>query len=488
MDAEQQLIDDILDFEHDPLGFVNYAFPWSEPEFELDDVEGARDWQNKTLHALGEHLQDPETRHQPFQYAVASGHGIGKSAFIGMLLNWAMSTCEDCKCVITSNTETQLRTKSMPEISKWFRLAINAHWWNAEATAIHTVDKGHKKTWRADAVPWSERNTEAFAGLHNKKKRIVLIFDEASAIHDKIWEVAEGALTDEETEIIWIAFGNPTRATGRFKDCFSKYKHRWINRQIDSRDVEGTNKEQLQKWVDDYGEDSDFVKVRVRGMFPNLSFKQLISVADVDHAYSLELKPEQYNFAPKILTVDPSWEGDDEFVIGMRQGLKFEILRVMEKNDNDMEMASLIAALEQEHGVLSENVFIDAGYGTGIVSAGKTMGKKWKLVWFGGKAIDPGCANKRSEMWRDCRDWIKAGGSIPKDPTLHMELTSPETVPQKNGKLLLESKVDMKKRGVPSPNRADALVLSFAYQPKQPPKEHKDYQQPYIPGGAGWMG
>ena len=70
-------------------------------------------------------------------------------------------------------------------------------------------------------VPWSERNTEAFAGLHNKGKRILLIFDEASAIPDVIWEVSEGALTDEGTQIIWCVFGNPTRNTGRFKGCFT---------------------------------------------------------------------------------------------------------------------------------------------------------------------------------------------------------------------------------------------------------------------------
>ena len=86
-----------------------------------------------------------------------------------------------------------------------------------------------------------------------RRKRIIVVFDEASNIADLVWEVAEGALTDEDTEIIWVAFGNPTRNTGRFRECFRKYKHRWKTAQIDSRTVEGTNKQQLQKWVDDYG-------------------------------------------------------------------------------------------------------------------------------------------------------------------------------------------------------------------------------------------
>jgi len=409
------------------------------------------------------------------------------SAEIGMLLNWGMSTCEDCKVVITSNTETQLRTKTMPEVAKWFRLAINSHWWKPTATSIFTVHKKHEKAWRADAVTWSENNTEAFAGLHNKKKRIILVFDEASAISDKVWEVAEGALTDEETEIIWIAFGNPTRNTGRFKECFGKFKHRWHKMQIDSREVEGTNKEQIQKWIDDYGVDSDFVKVRVRGIFPSASFKQFISLEDVDHAYGLELKPEQYNFAPKILTVDPAWEGDDEFVIGLRQGLKFEILRTITKNDNDVQMASLIASIEDEKKV--DAVFIDAGYGTGIVSAGKTMGRKdWMLVWFSGKSNDQGCLNKRAEMWKSMRDWLKDGGSIPKDPQLHQELISPETVPRLDGKIQIESKKDMKSRGEVSPNRADALALSFAYPVGKKRSAQSQTKMHSSLGTQGWMG
>lgn len=485
-DAESQLIDDIASFEHDPLGFANYAFPWREPG-DLATVDGPRVWQGELLAMIGEHLQNPETRHQPFLFAGASGHGIGKSSEIGMILNWGMSTCDDCKVVITSNTETQLRTKTMPEVLKWFRLAINSHWWKRASLSISTVDKDHEKSWRVDAVAWSVNNTEAFAGLHNEKKRIILIFDEASAIADKVWEVAEGALTDEKTEIIWIVFGNPTRNTGRFKECFGKFRHRWKTKQIDSRTVEGTNKVQIDKWIQDYGEDSDFVKVRVRGLFPSASFKQFISLEDVDHAYGLELRPDQYNFAPKVLTVDPAWEGDDEFVIGIRQGLHFRILRTIPKNDNDIEMATLIATIEDEES--ADAVFIDAGYGTGIFSAGKVMKRKWQLVWFGGAATDKGCLNKRSEMWKAGRDWLKEGGAIPKDAVLHQDLIGPETIARMDGKIQLESKKDMKSRGLPSPGRADSLMLSFAYPVTAKTKEKKKKTTLVVgQSGKNWMG
>src|SRR5437016_258800 len=118
---------------HDPLGFVRYAYPWRERE--LADSGGPREWQQKILEAIAVHLQEEKTRHEPLRVAVASGHGIGKSALIAMVTNWAQSTCEDCKIIATANTATQLATKTVPEVHKWFRLGINVHWWEIKATS-----------------------------------------------------------------------------------------------------------------------------------------------------------------------------------------------------------------------------------------------------------------------------------------------------------------------------------------------------------------
>jgi hypothetical protein len=455
------LVADIAGFTHDPLGFVLYAFPWGQPG-ELKDEAGPRAWQAETLREIGAKLRAGTlTPEDAIQLAVASGHGIGKSALVSWLILWALATCEDTRGVVTANTDTQLRTKTWPELAKWHRLSIIRHWFDFTATALSSTAPGHDKTWRIDAVPWSENNTEAFAGLHNVGKRLILIFDEASAIADKIWEVAEGALTDANTEIIWACFGNPTRNTGRFKDCFGRLKHRWLVRQIDSRTVEGTNKALLDKQVEDYGEDSDFVKARIRGIFPSASLRQFISQTDIDAAYGKHLPPSQYNYAAKILTCDPAFEGDDELVIGLRQGLAFRILRTIPKNDNDVVIANLLANLEDEHE--ADAVFVDAGYGTGIVSVGRTMGRDWMLVWFAGQSSDIGCANKRAEMWKLTRDWLKEGGAIPPDPVLAADLAGPELIARLDGKFQLESKKDMKKRGLPSPGRGDALALSFAF-------------------------
>lgn len=484
-DAEQELLEEIVKFDKDPVGFAKFIYPWGEGD--LETSKGQRAWQREVGEDIRNHLSDKKTRFTPLLIAVASGHGIGKSADIAQIVHWAMSTCEDTKVVVTANTETQLRTKTWPEISKWFRLGINSHWFNVTATAVAIIQKSHERSWRADAITWSINNTEAFAGLHNKGKRIVVIFDEASSIADKVWEVTEGALTDEDTEIIWIAYGNPTRNNGRFRDCFARFKHRWKCRQIDSREVEGTNKAQIEKWIDDYGIDSDFVKVRVRGIFPTTSFKQFISTEDVDRAYGKTLELKSYDWAPKIITLDPAWEGDDELVIGIRQGLSFRILKILPKNDNDVFIANILADFEDEED--ADAVFIDGGYGTGIVSVGRTLKRNWLLVWFSEKSADEGCLNKRSEMWKQMRDWLKEGGAIPNDPILRDEIIAPETVPRLDGKLQLESKKDMKSRGVPSPNRADALALSFAHSVSAKNIRKKKRELTYGSGTpSGWMG
>ena len=280
--TETTLISDIAGFAHDPLSFVRYAFPWGEAGTPLAGSVGPDQWQCAVLSEIGAALRGEAETPAPsdapadgddvedavgraIRLAVASGHGIGKSALVAWLLLWAMATHEETRGVVTANTDSQLRTKTWAELAKWHRLCLCRDWFTLSATALFAAQKRHQKTWRIDMVPWSERNTEAFAGLHNQGKRIIVIFDEASAIPDKIWETTEGALTDADTEILWCAFGNPTRNQGRFRDCFQRFRHRWRHRQVDSRTVKLTNKKQLQQWVDDYGEDSDFVRVRVKG-------------------------------------------------------------------------------------------------------------------------------------------------------------------------------------------------------------------------------
>lgn len=461
MEKHDELFEALGALTHDPLAFVYFAYPWGEPGTPLEDMEGPDEWQIQILKDIGEQLKKGKDLQTAIQEAVASGHGIGKSALISWLIHFAISTHENTRGVVTANTEGQLRTKTWPELSKWHNMFIAKDLFTYTATAIFSSDKDYEKTWRIDAIPWSKNSPESFAGLHNQGNRILVLFDEASAIDDVIWEVTEGALTDANTEIIWCAFGNPTRNSGRFRECFRKYRKFWNTYQIDSRTVKISNKAKIEEWLEAYGEDSDFFKVRVRGVFPSASDLQFISTEIADKAQKQVYKPGQFEHLPVIIGVDPAWTGSDSLEIVMRQGYYMKPLASIPKNDDDWRMAQLIAQFEDEYK--ADAVFIDMGYGTGIYSIGKQLGRKWRLIEFGGKAPNDMYLNMRAYMWGEMKDWLKEGGSIPpNDQALYDDIVGPEAIIDKNGRIQLESKKDMKDRGLPSPNKGDALALTFA--------------------------
>lgn len=461
--VDSSLVQAVATYHHDPLGFVLFAFPWGEGE--LIGYQAPRQWQADILTLIGERLMAGATTQEAIQIAVASGHGIGKSALVAWLILWSMSTAPNTRGVVTANTESQLTTKTWAELAKWFRLCVTAPWFHLTATAMFSRDDGNAKTWRIDAIPWSESRPESFAGLHNKGNRILVIFDEASAISDTIWQVTEGALTDEGTEIIWAAFGNPTRNTGRFHEAFHRLRHRWACRQIDSRTVPGTNKAQLSKWVKDYGEDSDFVRVRVRGQFPRASITQFIASDLVEEAISRKADAGHYD--PLILGVDVARFGDDSSVIVPRRGLDAHRIPWRQFRGLDtMQLAAQVALAITE--LRPDAVFVDeTGVGAGVIDRLRQLGHSRVYGVNNGSKPDGGleqevCVNKGAECWCRGRAWLKAGGSIPDDQELRDDLTGREYGYNAKNEIVLESKEDMKRRGLASPDKADGLFLTFA--------------------------
>ncbi len=467
IDLEQQLVEDILSFAHDPLGYVWYAFPWGEEGTELANKKGPRPWQIDVLDSIGKKLRaGAKDLGEVIHEAVASGHGIGKSALVSWIIKWAVDTHVDTRGVVTANTETQLRTKTWPEVAKWNRLSITSHWFRLTATALISTDPEHEKNWRVDAVPWSESNTEAFAGLHNEGKRLLLIFDEASAIADLVWEVAEGALTDEATEIIWAAFGNPTKNTGRFKQCFTRYKHRWTHRQIDSRTVEGTNKAQIAKWEADYGEDSDFFRIRVRGVFPRASDLQLIPGDWVTEAMRREAV---YGMDDALICgIDIARGGIDNNVIRFRRGMDARSIKPIKipgsETRNTTVFIAKVCTLVHEHK--PDAVFVDStGVGGPVADQLRRLmpGVPIIDVNFASAAPDRHYANMRTYIWWKMREALRAGLAIENDPDLDTELTSPEYDHNASDQIFLEKKKDIKKRLGISPDDGDALALTFTF-------------------------
>jgi len=479
-DLEQQLVEKIASFYNDPLGCILFIFPWGEKGSPLEN-KSLRPWQIEWLDELGTALRGGKSLTQAIQAALqklytadvvqistASGHGVGKSALVAMVIYWAMSTCDDCKGVVTANTENQLRTKTWPELAKWHRMAINKHWFKHTATAFFSVDVEHERTWRIDMIPWSEENTEAFAGLHNEGKRIILIFDEASAIPDKIWEVSEGALTDESTEIIWAVFGNPTRNSGRFFDCFGRLAHRWRPRRVDSRTVPGTNKKQIQRWLEDYGEDSDFFRVRVRGLHPRASDLQFIPGDWVSLAQ--QRLPYTTIYDPLIMAVDIARGGADNNVIQFRRGFDARsIPRIVIPGSETRDTSPFVAkitdlALTQDRTMRPDAVFVDGtGVGGPLIDRLRTLGVPVQEIQGKWKANDSKYGNFRTEMFAKLREALKLGLCIDMDPSLERDLVSLEYDHNNRDQLVLESKEDLRDRIGVSPDRGDALAYTFAF-------------------------
>lgn len=451
----------------DPEAFVLGAFPWGEPGTSLEHSQPDA-WQLGILRDIKDGLLDINTA---IKLAVASGHGIGKSCLVAWIILWAFSTAPDTRGVVTANTENQLKTKTWAELGKWYNLFIARDHFTLTATALLSKDPSRERTWRIDMVPWSEKNTEAFAGMHNKNKRILIIFDEGSAILDNIYQVTEGALTDSDTEIIWCVFGNPTRNTGRFRDIFSPGAHSrgWRTRQIDSRTVAITNKTDIANKLEAYGEDSDYARIRIKGMFPRTGEMEFISAADCDAAMTREVTTSLTD--PLALGWDVARYGSAETVGAFRKGRDARTIPwQFHRGINTVEAANRIHETYTTYHV--DGIFIDGGgVGGGVVDNVRNQHLHCHEVQFGGKDDVGGTvwgidgeryANKRAAMWGAMRHWLK-GGAIPLDPELKAQLIGPTYWYNVRDEIQLESKEDMMARGVASPDRADALALTFAY-------------------------
>lgn len=489
----------ISKYSKDPLGFVLGAFNWEEL-----GTPGPEEWQVKELSRIGDYLaSNPRLSDEDtvaYLSSIASGHGIGKSTMVSWIILFCLTTMVDTRIVVTANTENQLKTKTWAELNKWHNLFLFRDMFVMAATSLVSADKNHQKTWRADMTPWSEKNTEAFAGLHNKGKRIVLIFDEASAISDIVWEVAEGALTDKATEIMWFAFGNPTRSVGRFRECFRKFKHRWHNTQVDSRSVTLSNKMQIRQWEEDYGSDSDFFKIRVRGEFPSQSEESIISEEQVDKAierykaykgmgnagaYFDNQISMSYEFSSPVLGVDVG-RNNDKTVVCTRAGKMIDALELIKYDAalRSIDQANKVREIIELKG--PSDTFIDGtgGYGASIADQLNNAGIDVIEVMANGAALNNQYYNKRTEMYLLLAEWIKSGGMLPPNDELKEELLAHSRVFHKD-KLRVVGKDEVKKVIGRSPDRADALALTFAYpqsikMPEQAMETNrKGYYDPY---------
>ena len=484
--------------KNDPLAFVLLTFPWGDPGTPLEHFKGPRKWQRDVLISLRDHIRqnDGKIDFDTFRMAVASGRGIGKSALVSWLVIWMLSTRIGSTTIVSANSEAQLRSVTWAEITKWLAMSLNSHWFEIAATRImpakwmtEIVERDLKKGtryWSVEGRLWSEENPDAYAGVHNWDG-VMLVFDEASGIPDSIWSVADGFFTENTPHRFHLAFSNPRRNTGYFYETFNSKRDFWLQRNIDAREVEGTDKNVYQRIIDEYGPDSYQANVEVYGQFPSEGDDQFVPVNIVDEA----MKRPRYkdDSAPIVIGVDPARFGSDATVIAIRRGRDIMELRRHRGADTMEVVGHVIDAIEEFKPTL---VCIDeGGLGAGVVDRLKEQRYSIRGVNFGNKAKNQIMwGNKRAEMWGAMRDWLKTA-SIPGDRHLKSDLIGPKTKPDSRGTLFLESKKDMKARGLASPDAADAIALTFAFPvAHREARVDKKPRTAYSGGGiaTSWMG
>jgi len=456
---EQALFERIYSYRADPLGYVKYVFPWGVAGTLLADESGPDTWQVDVLNEIRDKYGHGDC--DPLRIAIASGHGIGKGALVAWVIHWFMAVHEMPQGVVTAGTKNQLQTKTWRELAKWNNLAVNGHWfkWSAERFAL--ADPSASTTWFTACIPWRKEKPEAFQGTH--ERYVLIVFDEASAIDDGIWVAASGSVFSAGS--LWLALGNPTRGKGAFRECFGRDRNRWVNHQIDARTTKRANKAELDKVVEAYGEDSDYARVRVKGLFPRVDSTQLIDPAIVEAAMARGYDYSVYRYHPLVIGVDVARFGDDQSVITARQGLQVHAVRRYRELDT-VQVAARAAEMEDEYRNLaptSVHLVDTVGVGAGVVDRLATLGRPVIGVNGGDKpALPTKYYNKRAEMWCGMKDWIVAGGALPWDVELLNDLTGPMYGFDAKERVQLERKEDMKARGLASPDSGDSLALTFA--------------------------
>lgn len=456
---------------YDPYKFVMMMWPWGEPG-PLEAYEGPDTWQEDALQDLGEKIRrngfdvDNPVPVDPIRQAFASGHGIGKGVYAAFVANFIMSTRPRSVGTVTANTYVQLQTRTWATITTWMKRAINAHWWSYGSQRIYSLAENGQNDWYLSAQTCREENADSFQGQHAARASSFYLFDEASNIAKPIWEAAEGGLSDGEP--FFVALGNPTRSNGQFHYCvFGSGRELWSGKSIDSEKCRMPNKKQIEAWRKEHGEDSDFFRVRVKGLPPNASDLQFIStqlIRDAQRRQVITLPDD-----PLICGLDLARGGEDKCVFFFRKGLDARTIKPImipgEKvRDSELLIAKASEVLNARYpgGDKIAAMFVDGTGGLGaIVDRLKALGhKNVHEINFANSAPDSQYYNMRAYIWGMGKEWLQRG-AIPDDPQIEQDLSG-TGFKFKGDAILLESKESMKERGLASPDIGDSLMLTFS--------------------------
>lgn len=408
-------------------------------------------WQKKVLDSL---LTDDKI-------SIKSGHGTGKTALLSWVILWWLSCRLPCKIAVTANTSNQLSDILWSEISKWHRNLPQGFkdLFEFKSDKINLV--GVKDSFCVARTARREQ-PEALQGFHSPN--MLFIADEASGIDDLIFQVAEGSLSTPNAKVILT--GNPTRNSGYFFDTFHQMSHRWKNFTVSCLDSKHVNERFIEDMQTKYGEDSNVYRIRVLGEFPDTNDDAIIPLHLISESLDRDIEPSTNEV---VWGLDVARFGGDKTALAKRQGnTLLEKIKTWQ-GKNLMETVGIVVS-EYEALPYSKRpteILVDSiGIGAGVAD------RLQELVDCQVSAVNvaelPSLQDKylrlRDELWFLAREWFESRDVKMnyEDDELIAELTAPRYAFMSNGKIKVESKEQMKKRGHSSPDRADAFCLTFS--------------------------
>jgi len=476
-----------------PLRYVEGCWAWGEGQ--LSGSTGPKPWQRDVMLDIG-----AEVRLHRFngvdvvpaiRIAISSGVGPGKTALLAWLWHWVLDTRPDSKCRVTANTVTQLETTTWPEITKWNNMKLTANRWKINSEMMYAV--GDRANWFGVRTTCAPENAQAFAGWHNKFSTTANFFDEGGTIPEEIFEKGRGIELDGEP--MQFVFGQCSRRSGQLhRAVFGSERDLWNHRVINGYDVV-TSEVTLslyKQWEETYGgEDCDYCRVHIKGLPPNADELQFIDHVRVQSATRNAVQAVSGD--PLVVGVDVSGGGSAWSVARFRRGNDARTIPPIRltgqqtvANDRQLLVSKLANALN-DHDI--DAMFIDSAFGAVIVERLRNMGyTQVHEVNFGGPSVDDHDGNQRAYMWRSMKEWLPRGAIPEKDQRLQDDLEAPGYHISRKNQLVLESKEDMQKRGVASPDDGDALALTFAQKVRPKSDQAKPIVRPvHYPDGQGWM-
>lgn len=409
--------------------------------------------------------------------AIKSGQGVGKTSLEAVALLWFLCCHPYPRIVATAPTKQQLHDVLWSEVSKWMSksplLSKLLKW---TKTYIYMI--GNEKRWFA--VARTATKPENMQGFH--EDNMLFIVDEASGVADPIMEAVLGTLSGKNNKLLMC--GNPTRTSGTFFDAFNSDRALYKCHTVSSADSARTNKENIESLIRKYGKESNVVLVRVFGEFPLQENDVFIILSIIEQCGSKVYElPENKGMPYIIFGVDVARFGDDETVI--YRNAKGKLRLVVHRRGQDL-MATVGDIVAQYRKAVKEfpeykgRIYVnidDTGLGGGVTDRLKEIKREQKLHRLfiipinaaekidtdtnEGKEAAEYYNNLTTHMWAVLRDLLKNKQiEIEDDSDTFAQLSVRKYFMASNGKLELESKKEMKKRGVSSPDRADAAALS----------------------------